>query len=156
MTDQAPQKLQDISPQMAAAMLQFYAEAGVVDLLEDDPVDRYADTIKQLEERKAKKAAQMDQMLSANKARANNIRPQGNGGQGNGGSAQGQRANQPRPAPTQSAATTATHSNASCLIIRTPSNKADTGPAPPVSIVRTRSGRSSSMVSENNPKHVAW
>lgn len=107
MTDLTSQNLQDITPQMAAAMLQFYAEAGVVDLLEDDPVDRYADTIKQLEERKAKKAAQMDQMLSANKARANNIRPQGNGGQGNGGSAPGQRANQPRPAPTQSATTLA-------------------------------------------------
>lgn len=106
MTDQTSQNLQDITPQMAAAMLQFYAEAGVVDLLEDDPVDRYADTIKQLEERKTKKAAQMDQMLSANKARANNIRPQGNGGQGNGGSAPGQRANQPRPTPPSQSGTT--------------------------------------------------
>ena len=64
MSDQTSQNLQDMTPQMAAAMLQFYAQAGVVDLLDDDPIDRYADTIKQLEERKAKKAAQMDQMLS--------------------------------------------------------------------------------------------
>ena len=125
MTDQTSQNLQDITPQMAAAMLQFYAEAGVVDLLEDDPVDRYADTIKQLEERKAKKAAQMDQMLSANKARANNIRPQGNGGQGNGGSALGQRANQPRPAPTQSATTLAVPDQAAMDEARSLAKSAD-------------------------------
>lgn len=111
MSDLTSQNLQDITPQMAAAMLKFYAEAGVVDLLEDEPVDRYADTIKQLEERKAKKAAQMDQMLSANKARADNIRPQGNGGQGNGGqnnsgSAHRQRANQSRPTPPAQSGTT--------------------------------------------------
>ncbi|MEP2980329.1 MAG: uracil-DNA glycosylase [Lentilitoribacter sp.] len=76
MTDQSSENLQDMTPQKAASLLQFYAQAGVVDLLDDDPIDRYADTIKQLEERKAKKAAQMDQMLSANKSRAENIRPQ--------------------------------------------------------------------------------
>lgn len=76
MTDQSSENLQDITPQMAASLLQFYAQAGVVDLLGDEPIDRYADTIKQLEERKAKKAAKMDQMLSSNKARAENIRPQ--------------------------------------------------------------------------------
>ena len=91
MSDQTSQNLHDITPQMAAAMLQFYAQAGVVDLLDDDPIDRYADTIKQLEERKAKKAAQMDQMLSANKSRAENIRPQNNA------PSQAQR---PAPAPT--------------------------------------------------------
>lgn len=76
MSDQSSQNLQNITPKMAASMLQFYAQAGVVDLLDDDPIDRYADTIKQLDARKAKKAAQMDQMLSSNKARADNIRPQ--------------------------------------------------------------------------------
>jgi uracil-DNA glycosylase family 4 len=76
MTDQSSENLPDITPQMAASMLQFYAQAGVVDLLGDEPIDRYADTVKQLEQRKAKKAAKMDQMLSSNKARAENIRLQ--------------------------------------------------------------------------------
>lgn len=76
MTDQPSPTRQDITPQIAASMLQFYAQAGVVDLLDDEPIDRYVDTARQLEERKAKKAAQMDNMLSANKARANNIQPQ--------------------------------------------------------------------------------
>jgi uracil-DNA glycosylase family 4 len=76
MTDQSSENLPDITPQMAASMLRFYAHAGVVDLLDDDPIDRYADTVKQLEQRKAKKAAKMDQMLSSNKARAENIRLQ--------------------------------------------------------------------------------
>jgi uracil-DNA glycosylase family 4 len=76
MTDQSSENLPDITPQMAASMLQFYAQAGVVDLLGDEPIYRYADTVKQLEQRKAKKAAKMDQMLSSNKARAENIRLQ--------------------------------------------------------------------------------
>lgn len=76
MTDQSSDNLHNITPQMAASMLHFYAQAGVIDLLDDEPIDRYADTIKQLDARKAKKAAQMDQMLSSNKARAENIRPQ--------------------------------------------------------------------------------
>jgi DNA polymerase len=44
-----------ISKQEAAAILKFYAEAGVVDLLNDEPIDRFEVSRKQLEEKRAKR-----------------------------------------------------------------------------------------------------
>lgn len=44
-----------ISPEEAASILKFYAEAGVVDLLEDAPIDRFEASRKQLEEKRAQR-----------------------------------------------------------------------------------------------------
>jgi hypothetical protein len=51
--DQTAENLRDISPQMTTSKLHFHAQAGLVDLIDDEPIDRYADTIKQLDARKA-------------------------------------------------------------------------------------------------------
>jgi hypothetical protein len=53
--DQTAENLRDISPQMTTSKLHFHAQAGVVDLLDDEPIDQYTDTIKQLDARTAKK-----------------------------------------------------------------------------------------------------
>lgn len=92
MVDQASNNINEITPQMAASMLQFYAEAGVVDLLEDEPIDRYADTIKKLEERKSKNATRMNASIAANKETAQNTPSRG------GNTAQ----NRPAPSTPQS------------------------------------------------------
>lgn len=48
-------ELSNISPQEAASILRFYAEAGVVDLLADEPIDRYEASRKQFEEKRAQR-----------------------------------------------------------------------------------------------------
>ncbi|MEO9460477.1 MAG: hypothetical protein ABJE63_03190 [Lentilitoribacter sp.] len=40
MTDQTAENLRDISPQMTTSKLHFHAQAGLVDLIDDEPIDR--------------------------------------------------------------------------------------------------------------------
>lgn len=46
-----------LSREEAASILKFYSEAGVVDLLEEAPIDRYETSRKQLEEKRARKSS---------------------------------------------------------------------------------------------------
>lgn len=55
----------NLSPQSAAALLRFYAEAGVVDLIEDAPIDRFAQTKEQIASRASKKQTSTPQAQKA-------------------------------------------------------------------------------------------
>lgn len=52
---EAPIISRPISQQEAASILKFYAEAGVVDLLDEEPIDRYEASAKQIEEKRAQR-----------------------------------------------------------------------------------------------------
>lgn len=52
----------NISPQEAASILRFYAEAGVVDLLGEAPIDRFEVSRKQLEEKRSQQHSQRGNM----------------------------------------------------------------------------------------------
>jgi len=57
-----------ISGKEAAGLLRFYAEAGVIDLLDSDPVDRYVQTVELQKSRRGQTslATNVDQQKSAN------------------------------------------------------------------------------------------
>lgn len=57
-----------LSSEQAASLLQFYADAGVVDLLDDDPVDRIAQTVKIIETQKKRTAQAHGQIASRGSA----------------------------------------------------------------------------------------
>tara|TARA_R110002126_G_scaffold82220_2_gene201743 strand:- start:48 stop:971 length:924 start_codon:yes stop_codon:yes gene_type:complete len=95
MTDNIHPDTTNISAQQAAAMLQFYAQSGVVDLLDDAPIDRYAATLELIEAKKAAKTAGVSSLIEANRQKVHGSTP--NSQQAG---AQNRSQGQNKPAPT--------------------------------------------------------